>query len=341
MRIERVMGRSYAEASDMATSRFGIETMILSTSKVAGMTELLVAIDGQGSKRKADKVLRPVSRPAPDQVPGQPMAQALPGGAAMVDTIRSELLSLERKLAAIDRQVVSSHRCLSLVEQGIPPAFAERMYEAGRGSSAYANHLLANLTHKSVSSLPDHAQILVVGPPGSGRTTATLQMAHELQRKAPTPRPLVGLRDARPGARERFFLLADLCGLDPSWHSSPQSRSIIDAGALPLEACASWSAGDFPVTKVLCVAATANPLTTRRWLETLDDIAGVVIGFWDPGAPPIGLLAQLAQTGVPLLGVSVSADPRDRLQLPSDEVLQIALEASFAPCVAAAEGQAA
>lgn len=341
MRIERIVGRSYAEASDTASSRFGSETMILSTSKVGSMTELLVAIESNGNRRKPASVAQMFATSPIVATPAQPPPAEQPGGAAMVDTIRSELLSLERKLAAVDQQVASSHRCLTLVELGISPAYAECLRQAGNGSSAYASQLLTHLKHRPVTTLPDHSQLLVVGPPGSGRTTAALQMAYELRRKSDSPRPLIGLKDPRPGARERFFLLSDLCGLHPGWHTHCEPRAVIDAGVLSMDQCANWDGGGAPVTKILCVAATTNPLTARRWLDSLVEPGGVIISFWDAESPPIGLLSQLAQTGVPLLGVSASPDPRDRLQLPSDEVLQIALEASFATCVATEQGQAA
>ena len=45
MRIERVVAGTFSEASERARQRFGRDALVLSTSKVGNVTELLVCVD--------------------------------------------------------------------------------------------------------------------------------------------------------------------------------------------------------------------------------------------------------------------------------------------------------
>ena len=345
MRIERVIARNFAEASDLVKRRHGPNSMVLATSKVDGMTELLVALDGSVERRSEPNQQ---STFTPDVVAAsQPTASAgrapgiSPGGARMVDAIRKELVALEHRLNSISEAAQSVDLKMNLLEQGVSAAYAQVLLDAGTGCRAAAQRLMADLSCMDLAHLQRSGAVLVVGPAGSGKTTLTMQLACTLKAGQSAAPSVVGLRDPRPGSRERFFGMADLCGLEAQWNATAVTRAVIDSGGslnAPLDPAVAAVTGAF---NVLCLPANCGRGAALRCLQSGIRVDAVVICFWERLVLPLGLLSLLAELKLPLLGVSATADPRSMVLTPSPDALQVGLEAVLALCLNPPAAQAA
>jgi hypothetical protein len=350
MKIERIVAGSFAEASEQTKERFGRDAILLATHQVGELTDVLVGVDESqiipsASTRSAsalpdfDSMLReeivvtppsmtPVATRAPAAVSATPAAvtpsarPAADDGEALVRTIRKELQALERRLAAsgtVSRATPDS--IFALLEQGVSASYAHRLLEEGEESAAMAATLMKDLSPQPVMSRCEGRPVLLVGPPGSGKTTLAVQLA---QRYAQTGSVIGSVRDRRAGARERFFALADEAGLEARWGEAARQAPVLDgsgvtvAGGITQSEWAKWSADR---SVLLCLSASVSRHAAARWLK--DTAAeGVLISHWDPMQLPLGLLSLLAELKVPLCGVSASADPQAAIELPDNATLE-------------------
>lgn len=352
MKIERIVAGSFAEASEQTKERFGRDAILLATHQVGEMTELLVGVDESqiipsASVRSTsalpdfDSMLReeivvtppsipPVATRAPGAVTAKPAAvapserPAADDGEALVRTIRKELQALERRLAAsgtVSRATPDS--IFALLEQGVSASYAHRMLEEGEESAAMAATLMQDLSPQPVMSRCEGRPVLLVGPPGSGKTTLAVQLA---QHYAEMGSVIGSVRDRRAGARERFFALADEAGLEARWGEAARQAPVLDGSGVTEIAQGDitqgeWTRWSADRAVLLCLSATVSRNAAARWLK--DTAAeGVLISHWDPMQLPLGLLSLLAELKVPLCGVSASADPQAAIELPDNATLE-------------------
>jgi len=117
MRIERVVAGTFSEASERARQRFGRDALVLSTSKVGNVTELLVCVDleeepapvvavtpaaAAGFRAALDDELQPVEMVV--ETTSERLAERTSridpeDGSKLVAAIRAELHALEKRLA--------------------------------------------------------------------------------------------------------------------------------------------------------------------------------------------------------------------------------------------------
>jgi GTPase SAR1 family protein len=371
MRIERIVAGSFTEASERTKERFGRDAILLSTHQVGELTELLVGVDDtlaaihdsgklpdSGRLPDFDSVLREeIFVPVKAQAGGVEPARAKPpkaeparvepvtgesakveDGEALVRTIRKELQALERRLAVtgkITRAV--PEQIFALLEQGVSASYAHRMLERSEDSAEMAAGLVQDLQPQSVAARCAETPVVLVGPPGAGKTTLSVQLARHLnETTGDGTNGIVGsVRDRRPGARERFFALADGAGLEARWAQAANTTRVLDGSGL--ETAAEISAllgqahsgrgrggegdlgGDRAV--LLCLSANVSRSAAARWLKDTSPV-GVLISHWDSMQLPLGLLSLLAESGTPLCGVSASADPAADIEIPDASELQ-------------------
>lgn len=345
MRIERIVASSFTEASERTKERFGRDAVLLSTHQVGELTELLVGVDDSlaaieesgklpdfdsvlreeifvPAKAKAGKVDPVEAKPA---VQTKPVVQAKPAnaedGEALVRTIRQELHALERRLAAAGKVARAVPEAIfALLEQGVSASYAHLMLERSEDSSGMATGLLQDLQPQTVTARCAGVPVVLVGPPGAGKTTLAVQLARQYGETL----GIVGsVRDRRPGARERFFALADDAGLEARWAQAATDVSVLDGSGLEssedLSELARQSGRDRAV--LLCLSANVSRSAAARWLKDTMP-TGVLISHWDSMQLPLGLLSLLAESGTPLCGVSASADPSADLEVPDRGELQ-------------------
>ena len=65
--------------------------------------------------------------------------------------------------------------------------------------------------------------------------------------------------------------------------------------------------------------AYVNCKTAARWFDSVKSVAGVILTHWSPTEVPLGLLGAMAERGLRLTGLSISADPTASLVDPSVE----------------------
>jgi len=343
MRIERVTADTFSEASDRARQRYGSDALILSTSKVGNVTELLVCVDAEddgfvpapGFRDELTSQIAKVvpKRPEPStqeqlqahvkvsmqtarKPEAAPAANAAPAaavdGSALVKVIRQELQALEKRLSTSAGANTLVRERMALLEQGVSANYAMRLVEHANDIAAMAQQLLADLQLTDVkTSQPfssDGHSCCVVGPAGAGKTTLAIQLAADTGM-------VQSWRDKRPGSRERFFAMADRAGIDAGWGAIAPAHAVIDTAGLTLgELEEKWQETASHRNIILALPATMSRAEASRWLQSSLPIAGVVITHWDNARMPLGLLATIAESSHSLCGVSSSSDPSDRVQ---------------------------
>lgn len=338
MRIERVVGGSFNEASERSRQLFGPSVMLISSARVGDIHELLVCTDtadAEESKSPAKDAARgdfaatlsaelvartshqrPVPRVVPTVLPPEPMVvqprddqTSTYQGAALVGAIRRELLALENRLAGKDGPVRGLAQKVSLLEHGLTAAYATRLLETGLDGVSVSRRLLDDLAPAIVDDVLGSRPLLLVGPSAGGKTTAAMQATHLVAARRGVSPVVSAVRDPRPGAREHFFAIADAAKTVSSWGGVAEGSLVIDGGAYSTDdlqsRCAEFSGFDI----CLCIPAYLNRTAAARWLDCAIPIRGVIITHWSDTEVPLGLLAALAERQRPLLGLSVSADP--------------------------------
>ena len=343
MRIERVIGRNFQEASEITKQKYGAHCMVLSTSKVAGSTEMLVAVDEMPATMERQPTSAVSPPPVTDAAPAfraapqfsrppaaAPSVDSYPAnseGARMVEAIRAELVALERRLAQIGEAGDTAALKLAVIGLGASTQYANLIMTDATGIQAVADRISNDINIGSVYDLDEARQMVIVGPSGAGKTTVAMQAASALVAgKQHCQASVASLRDSRVGSRERFFALADAAGHEASWGVAPAHVRVIDSGGLDLAAVTSGSAATQGKDVVVCLPAHINRSNAQRWLEGSMRPAGVILSHWESGMVPFGLLAMLAELQVPLLGVSSQAEPGGELLCVSADSLRRELE---------------
>jgi len=352
MRIERVIGRNFQEASEITKRKFGIDCMVLSTNKVGGSTEMLVAVDSGSAADQISAVMSDAAaakdatakaatasfRSTVDFTPAAATAQPTPKAAAtdptasvegsrMVEAIRTELVALERRLAQIGEAGDAVALKMSIVGLGVSASYANSVTGEGASANTIAKRIADEICVGSVHDLDQQKQVLFVGPSGSGKTTVVMQAAATLVSAGDKQAAAVSsLRDTRIGSRERFFALADAAGLEAHWGSAQTGVRVIDSGGLELSRIQAGEAATENRDVVVCLPSYMNRATAQQWINATTQPAGVVISHWDPSMLPLGLLAMLAELKVPLLAVSTGEAPTTPLGSLTNDSIRIGLE---------------
>lgn len=354
MRIERVTADTFSEASDRARQRYGSDALILSTSKVGNITELLVCVDADddgfvpapGFRDELTSQIAKVipKRPEPSTqeqlqahvqaqapTPMQPArgaeAAAAVDGSALVTVIRQELQALEKRLSSSAGASTLVRERMALLEQGVSANYSARLLEHMNDFAAMSQQMIDDLKLSEINTRQhcssDERSCCVVGPAGSGKTTLAIQLAADTGM-------VQSWRDKRPGSRERFFAMADRAGIDAGWGAIAPAHAVIDTAGLSLgELEESWTESGEETSRsrniVLALPATISRSEASRWLHSSLPIAGVVITHWDSTRMPLGLLATIAESKQSLWGVSSSSDPSERVQSIDAEAIRQSL----------------
>ncbi len=347
MRIERVIGRNFQEASEITKRKYGIDCMVLSTNKVGGSTEMLVAVDSSSAAEEipcvmADaagtKVATASFRSVVDFTPAAAAMQPAPKapltdptasveGSRMVEAIRTELVALEKRLAQIGEAGDAVALKMSIVGLGVSASYANGITGEGSSANTIAKKIADEICVGSLHDLDSQKQMLFVGPSGSGKTTVVMQAAATLvSAGAKDAATVSSLRDTRVGSRERFFTLADAAGLEAHWGSAHAEVRVIDSGGMDLSRIQAGEAATENRDVVVCLPSYMNRATAQQWINATTQAAGVVISHWDQSMLPLGLLAMLAELNVPLLAVSTGAAPATPLESLTNESIRIGLE---------------
>ena len=345
MRIERVVANTFGEASERARQRFGRDALVLSTSKVGNVTELLVCVDleeeadmpANAEQMNAASQVVPVQaagfRAALDEElqPTKPTPSVrvdVEDGTKLVAAIRAELHALEKRLAVATTPVGLNEGMLSLLEQGVSASYARKLLAHGEDFLAMSKSLVDDLNVVALDNALGRDGLAIVGPAGSGKTTLVMQAGRVIRDCG-----VSALRDTRPGARERFFALADRAELEASWGGVPEGISVFDTGAMDVEELQRATQALESRGIVLCLPAHMQRSSALRWLKSACTTVGVVITHWNSCEQPLGLLSLLAEHGAPLCGLSATSDVTqalpaiDREQLVTDlaRILQLTL----------------
>lgn len=325
MRIERVVGGTFNEASERSRQLFGSNVMLISSARVGDIHELLVCTDtadveepsssgttGSGPQfsealsrevataRLTKRTIRPrstIAAPQTDQ------------GAMLVDVIRRELQALESRLTRATSAETNVHYKIALLEQGVSSAYAEKLLESEADIEVISNRLLADLFPDASPRAMGNKPLMLVGPASSGRTTVAMQAANLIASIKKVTPVVSAARDSRPGSREKFFAIADVAKVVSSWGGVAEGALVIDGGAYSHDDLrhARPEFTDYDVC--LCIPAYLNRSTIARWLDTTTPFMGVIVTHWSDTEVPLGLLASMAERDIALVGVSSSADP--------------------------------
>jgi hypothetical protein len=336
MRIERVVAGSFSEASELSKQLYGVEALLISSSRVGNSHELLVCTD-VGDDDVPGTVVDPVKQQRfaaamHAAVQRKPMrgknlkadvaaARSTPetpheahaigpqvSGIELVNAIRQELQAIESRLARGSRSAILSAK-MALLEHGVSAAYAEHLLAEGSDSASVAQRLFAGLRgeHGDLESWTQ--PMMVTGPVAAGTTTVAMQVAHRVAATSRSRPVVAALRDPRCGARERFFAIADAAGVLPCWGAVPDEATVVDAGGRRAEDVETLR-GEFPAFRIaLCLPSYLSGSAAARWLDACPPSSGVIVSHWSPMELPLALLAKLAERKVPLIGVSQDADP--------------------------------
>jgi hypothetical protein len=338
MRIERVVGGTFNEASERSRELFGPSVMLISSARVGDVHELLVCtetaendendqispVDRSGkfaatlqaelsSSRTSG---RPIPRVVPTVMPTQAAAVKAAAdplskeqGAALVNVIRKELHALETRLAGNSGTVRGLSQKMALLEQGLTAEYATRLLEHGLESAEVSQQLLDDLAPRMASDTLGRKPLLLVGPTAGGKTTVAMQATNFIAAARGVSPIVSAVRDQRPGAREKFFATADAAKTISSWGGVADESLVIDGGAYSIEELQNAGGQFADVDLCLCTPSYLNRAAATRWLDCGIPFSGVIITHWSEAEVPLGLLAALAERQLPLLGLSASADP--------------------------------
>jgi flagellar biosynthesis protein FlhF len=127
MELQRILARDTRSATEQALSRFGPNVLVISNHRVAGQTELVVAVDVQAPSQDDDEVL--VASAAPAQTaPAQP--QLVESFEAKLHAVMAQKTALENKdatetvakpavSAELDRDWIRSREIVATVREEI------------------------------------------------------------------------------------------------------------------------------------------------------------------------------------------------------------------------------
>lgn len=360
MRIERVVAGTFNEASERSRRLYGPNILLISSSRVGNSHELLVCtndsandespiIDTQARETFAatmqeEMLARPkrtftpadtaVAAPTEEPTPVVTTAtMAAPSdvdnGQAIVNLIRKELQALEIRLASTTGSVHGLREKMALLEQGVSAAYAGRLIESGLDAVAMASCLLADLNRDNAGKALGDRPAVFVGPAASGKTTAAMQAARSIAHAKSIPAVISASRDIRPGAREKFFAMADAAGIESSWGGVAPGAMVVDAGG--------YSREDLSVDRpelagydvYLCIPAYLNRGAAARWFDCAATFAGVILTHWSAAEVPLGLLGSMAERGLHLAGLSATDDPTAPLVQASEDALGVPVRNAF------------
>jgi hypothetical protein len=339
MRIERVVAGTFNEASERSRRLYGPNVLLISSSRVGNSHELLVCTDASSNdetviddteardtfaaamqeeiltrpKRQIDPV---ITAPTPEDMTRDADPE---NGTALVSLIRNELFALERRIVSSSGGVHGLREKMALLEQGFSASYAGRLVETGLDSSAMAKRLLDDLNLGGPAIGVAGGPAVFVGPAAGGKTTAAMQAARSIANKKGAPAVVSASRDTRPGAREKFFAMADAARIESSWGGVASGALVVDAGGYSQEDLSIDRPELSSYDLYLCMPAYVNRKTAARWFDSVKSFTGVILTHWSPTEVPLGLLGAMAERGLRLTGLSVSADPTASLVDPTVE----------------------
>lgn len=339
MRIERVVAGTFNEASERSRRLYGPDVLLISSSQVGNSHELLVCTDASSNDERvfdASEARETFAATMQEEILARPKAPFDPivtdpapqtatpavdpeNGAALVSLIRKELLELERRIVSNSGGVHGLREKMALLEQGFSAVYARRLVEAGLSSTVMASCLLDDLNLGGPGiGVSDRAAVFV-GPAAGGKTTAAIQAARSIANKKELPAIVSASRDARPGAREKFFAMADAARIESSWGGVAPGALVVDAGGYNREDLSIDRPELSSYDLYLCMPAYLNRITATRWFDSVKSVTGVILTHWSPTEVPLGLLGCMAERGLRLAGLSVTADPTASIVDPTAE----------------------
>jgi len=365
MRIERVVGSSFNEASERSRKLYGLGVRLISSARVGDIHELLVCTDvadiddddavrcassagvdfaealhaevvastfpkrtprTKASEARATVSQKPATESAAaDQGAAVGIDAAADQGAVLVGIIRRELQALEMRLSGGGKSPALTDQKMALLEQGVSSAYAESLSAAGTDPRAICERLIADLSFGMGQRTFGSRPALLIGPAAGGRTTVAMQTAH-LVAAAQEVAPVVSaVRDLRPGAREKFFAIADAAKVVSNWGGVADGSLVVDGGAYSSVDLQNPPKEFADYDVYLCIPAYLNRRAASVWLNIAVPLAGVIVTHWSDTEVPLGLIAALAERQLPLIGMSVSADPYTPLVLADSSTVMRAL----------------
>lgn len=339
MRIERVVAGTFNEASEQSRRLYGPDILLISSSRVGNSHELLVCTDassnddrvldesearGRFSAAMQEEILTrpkiPLETVGAETVRQPASPVVVPeNGAALVSLIRKELLELERRIVTNNGGVYGLREKMALLEQGFSSVYAGRLVEAGLSSTVMASCLLDDLNFGGPGIGASERAAVFVGPAAGGKTTAAIQAVRSIAKKRGLPAIVSASRDARPGAREKFFAMADAARIESSWGGVAPGALVVDAGGYNREELSIDRPELSSYDLYLCLPAYLNRMTATRWFDSVKSVKGVILTHWSPTEVPLGLLGCMAERGLRLVGLSATADPTAALVDPTAE----------------------
>ncbi len=366
MRIERVVGSSFNEASERSRKLYGLGVRLISSARVGDIHELLVCTDVSDADDDEDTTIRApaagvdfaetlrdaaaasafskhtsrsttssASVAAPRQSAGE--ETSADQGAVLVGIIRRELQALEMRLSGSNKSPVLTDRKMALLEQGVSSAYAELLLAAGADIRAICERLIADLSFGMGQREFGSRPALLIGPAAGGRTTVAMQAAHLVARARQVVPVVSAVRDLRPGAREKFFAIADAAKVVSNWGGVADGSLVIDGGAYSSEDLQSSPKEFADYDVCLCIPAYLNRRAASAWLKCAVPLAGVIVTHWSDIEVPLGLIAALAERQLPLIGISSTADPNTPIALADSTNVTQALQRIMSLTLASGE----